>query len=237
MQHQDSHGGGRLIADGATQWMTAGGGILHIETPPEELVVSGGSLHGFQLWVNLPAAHKMRAPGVPVPRGRRRNPARQPRRRVAVRSSRARWTATPAPVRRSRPITLVHATVTAGARLEVLPWRADFNALVYVLSGRGRVGRGGDAVRKGQLALLGPGGAVRVDADAQQDSHEPTLDVLLMGGLPIREPLAQYGPFVMNTRAELQAGGGGLPGRPPRRGARGARSCRTPRADRTLTGP
>src|ERR687897_3618971 len=61
-QHQDSHGGGGVISNGATQWMTAGGGILHIETPPEELVVSGGLFHGFQLWVNLPAAHKMRAP-------------------------------------------------------------------------------------------------------------------------------------------------------------------------------
>src|ERR1700692_4038653 len=57
--HQDSHGGGGLITDGATQWMTAGGGILHIETPPEELVISGGLFHGIQLWVNLPAKSKM----------------------------------------------------------------------------------------------------------------------------------------------------------------------------------
>ena len=61
-QHQDSHGGGGVITDGATQWMTAGGGILHIETPPEELVVSGGLFHGVQLWVNLPARDKMTAP-------------------------------------------------------------------------------------------------------------------------------------------------------------------------------
>src|SRR3954447_24851117 len=61
-QHQDSHGGGGVITDGATQWMTAGGGILHIETPPEKLVISGGLFHGIQLWVNLPAKDKMVAP-------------------------------------------------------------------------------------------------------------------------------------------------------------------------------
>src|SRR3954465_1816948 len=60
--HQDSHGGGGIIQNGGTQWMTAGAGILHIETPPEELVVSGGLFHGFQLWVNLPAKDKMAAP-------------------------------------------------------------------------------------------------------------------------------------------------------------------------------
>ena len=60
--HQDSQGGGGLITDGATQWMTAGGGILHIETPPEDLVVSGGLFHGIQLWVNLPARDKMIPP-------------------------------------------------------------------------------------------------------------------------------------------------------------------------------
>src|SRR5437870_2409082 len=61
-QHQDSHGGGGVITDGATQWMTAGGGILHIETPPEDLVVRGGLFHGLQLWVNLPATDKMTPP-------------------------------------------------------------------------------------------------------------------------------------------------------------------------------
>ncbi len=203
MEHQDSHGGGGLIADGATQWMTAGGGILHIETPPESLVVSGGLFHGFQLWVNLPAAHKMRAPGYQALEGSDVTLLASPDGGALLRVIAGEVDGHTGPGSTFTPITLVHATVTAGARLEV-PWRTDFNALVYVLSGRGRVGRGGEAVRKGQLALLGPGGVVRVDADAQQDAHEPALDVLLMGGLPIREPVAQYGPFVMNTRAELQ---------------------------------
>jgi len=203
MEHQDSHGGGGLIADGATQWMTAGGGILHIETPPESLVVSGGLFHGFQLWVNLPGAHKMRAPGYQALEGDDVTLLASRDGGALLRVIAGEVDGHTGPGSTFTPITLVHATVGAGARLEV-PWRADFNALVYVLSGRGRVGRTGEPVHKGRLALLGPGGVVRVDADAGQDRHEPALDVLLMGGLPIREPVAQYGPFVMNTRAELQ---------------------------------
>jgi hypothetical protein len=97
---------------------------------------------------------------------------------------------------------MVHATVAPGAHLE-LPWDADANALVYVLAGRGRVGPAGQPVHTGQLAVLGAGDAVALAADKAQDSHAPNLDVLLLGGRPIGEPVAHYGPFVMNTRAEL----------------------------------
>ena len=110
------------------------------------------------------------------------------------------------------PISIVHATVQPGAELD-LPWRRDFNALVYVLSGRGTVGAERTPIRSGQLAVLGPSGplsglpgsgdAIRVAADRSQDSHTPALDVYVMGGRPIGEPVAHYGPFVMNTKAEL----------------------------------
>jgi len=202
MQHQDSHGGGGLITDGATQWMTAGGGILHIETPPEELVVTGGLFHGFQLWVNLPAAHKMRAPGYQALEGSDVTLLASPDGGALLRLIAGEVDGHRGPGSTFTPITLVHATVAPGARMD-LPWRADFNALVYVLSGTGRVGKGGEAIHAGQLAVLGAGGVLRVDADARQDSRTPALDVLLMGGRPIREPIAHYGPFVMNTRDEL----------------------------------
>ena len=97
---------------------------------------------------------------------------------------------------------MAHATIEAGARLN-LPWNRDFNALVYVLSGRGAVGPAGHPIHQGQLAVLGPGDRITVSADASQDAHRDALEVLLLGGKPIREPVFQYGPFVMNTKTEL----------------------------------
>src|SRR5204863_3438613 len=100
------------------------------------------------------------------------------------------------------PITIVHATVQPEAQVD-LPWRADFNALVYVLSGAGSVGSERRPVRTGQLAVLGAGDVIRVGADKAQESRSPALELYVMGGQPIGEPVAHYGPFVMNTHAEL----------------------------------
>jgi redox-sensitive bicupin YhaK (pirin superfamily) len=100
------------------------------------------------------------------------------------------------------PITLLHATLAPGAQLR-LPWRPDFNALVYVLAGAGSVGAKRHPVRMGQLAVYGSGDVVTLAANASQETRSPQLDVLMLGGLPIREPVAAYGPFVMNTREEL----------------------------------
>jgi redox-sensitive bicupin YhaK (pirin superfamily) len=96
----------------------------------------------------------------------------------------------------------VHATVAPGATLD-LPWRPDFNALVYVLSGAGSVGIDGHPVRTGQLAVFGPGDTITINGAVAQESRTPALDVVILGGLPIREPIAMYGPFVMNTRQEV----------------------------------
>lgn len=203
MQHQDSHGGGGLITDGATQWMTAGGGILHIETPPEQLVVSGGLFHGFQLWVNLPAAEKMRAPAYQSLEGADVILLSSPDGGALLRLIAGELAGHRGPGSTHTPITLVHATVAPGAEV-VLPWTAEFNALVYALSGAGTVGPGEQPIAAGQLAVLGSGDALRIRASATQESRAPALDVLLLGGRPIGEPVATYGPFVMNTRAELQ---------------------------------
>ncbi len=100
------------------------------------------------------------------------------------------------------PITLAHATVEPGAELNA-PWSRDFNALVYVLSGRGSVGPVRHPIQQGQLAVLGPGDRITVAADCGQDSHRPALEVLLLGGRPIREPVFHYGPFVMNSKSEV----------------------------------
>jgi len=100
------------------------------------------------------------------------------------------------------PISLVHATLAPGASL-TLPWQPDYNALVYVMAGRGTVGAQNQPIELGQLAVFGPGDTITVAANQTQESRTPQMDVLILGGKPIREPVAHYGPFVMNTRAEL----------------------------------
>jgi redox-sensitive bicupin YhaK (pirin superfamily) len=182
--------------------MTAGSGLLHIETPPEELVVSGGLFHGIQLWVNLPAKDKWAAPRYQDIRARKVSLLSSADGGALVRVIAGDLDAHQGPGATYTPITLAHATVSPGASV-TLPWRPDFNALAYVLSGAGTVGPERRPVRSGQLAVLGAGDSVTVGADARQDSRTPALDVLLLGGRPIREPVAAYGPFVMNTRAEL----------------------------------
>jgi redox-sensitive bicupin YhaK (pirin superfamily) len=201
-QHQDSHGGGGLIEDGATQWMTAGAGILHIETPPKELVISGGVFHGIQLWVNLPSAKKMIPPAYQSLEGDEVGLVASPDGGALVRIIAGEVGAHRGPGSTHTPITMVHATVSPGARLE-LPWNPSYNSLVYALSGAGGVGPDGVAIRTGQLAVLGGGDHLTLTADEVQDSRHAGLDVLVLGGEPIREPVAQHGPFVMNTRAEL----------------------------------
>jgi redox-sensitive bicupin YhaK (pirin superfamily) len=202
-EHHDSNGGGGIITDGDTQWMTAGGGILHIEAPPEELVVIGGLFHGVQLWVNLPRANKWNPPRYQDLRSAETVLLSSDDGGALIRLIAGDVGGHGGPGSTFTPITLVHATVSPGAQL-TLPWREDFNALAYVLAGQGSVGSERRPVHTGQLAVFGPGGSVTVAAEATQDSHTPNLDVLVLGGLPIGEPVAHYGPFVMNTRAELQ---------------------------------
>jgi redox-sensitive bicupin YhaK (pirin superfamily) len=202
MQHQDSHGGGGIITNGDTQWMTAGGGILHIETPPEALVLSGGLFHGIQLWVNLPRANKFNAPRYQDIRGREATLLSTADGGSLVRVIAGEVDGHQGPGVTFTPITMVHATVSPGALLD-LAWPAEFNALTYVLAGQGTAGTDGHPVHKGQLTVFGPGDAITLAASARQTVAEPSLEVLLLGGLPIREPVAAYGPFVMNTRAEL----------------------------------
>ena len=236
-EHNDSNGGGGTITNGDTQWMTAGSGILHIEKPPAWLVASGGLFHGFQLWVNLPAAQKWSAPRYQDIRANQVALATTPDGGALVRviagevpgdapghladlGAEAGLLAGPGST--YTPMTLVHATLSPGARLS-LPWRSDYNALIYVMNGAGTVGAaapvragtslaGGaaagaepQAIRTGQLAVFGPGDAITVAAlDArQQESRSPNIDVLILGGRPIREPVAWMGPFVMNTREEV----------------------------------
>ncbi|BBZ78907.1 short-chain dehydrogenase [Mycolicibacterium anyangense] len=200
--HQDSHGGGGLISDGATQWMTAGAGILHIETPPAELVESGGLFHGIQLWVNLPRSDKFAEPRYQSIEGGAVRLLSSADGGALIRLIAGDIDGWAGPGVTHTPITLVHSTIEAGAQLN-LGWPSDFNALVYVLSGRGTVGTSSRPIQQGQLAVLGKGDRITVAADSDQDANRPAMEVLLLGGKPIREPVFHYGPFVMNSKSEI----------------------------------
>jgi len=200
--HQDSNGGGGTITDGDTQWMTAGAGILHIERPPEHLVVSGGLFHGIQLWVNLPKAEKWAPPRYQDLRATEVSLLSSPDAGALVRVIAGEVAGHAGPGQTYTPMTMLHVTLAPGAALD-LPWRDDFNALAYVLAGVGSAGVEKIAVSTGQLVVFGPGDAIRLEASKGQESRSAEVEVLLLGGRPIREPVAWYGPFVMNTKAEL----------------------------------
>ncbi len=202
--HHDSQGGGGTITNGDTQWMTAGSGLLHIEAPPEWLVQKGGLFHGIQLWVNLPRDAKWSTPAYQDIRSGQVGLATSADAGALVRVIAGQVGPTSGPGSTYTPMTMVHATVEPGARLD-LPWDAGYNALVYVLNGQGSVGDDRVGIRTGNLAVLGAGDFVTVQAGGTQESRSPALDVIVLGGQPIREPVAWAGPFVMNTKAEVMA--------------------------------
>jgi redox-sensitive bicupin YhaK (pirin superfamily) len=204
VEHRDSTGGGGVIADGATQWMTAGAGIVHSEMPPQWLVRQGGLFHGVQLWVNLPAALKLSPPRYQEVRPGDVGLAASPDGGVLVRVIAGEIAGTRGPGDTRTPIAYAHATLQPGAHLAV-PWPDDFNGLVYALAGSGRAGRDRVAFREGQLVVLQGTGGVAIEADPVPWGASPTLEILLLGGRPIREPVVGYGPFVMNTREEIVA--------------------------------
>ena len=202
LEHKDSTGGGGLITNGGTQWMTAGAGILHIEQPDEQLVMKGGVMHGVQLWVNLPAHAKMTdakyqdiEPGdVKVVTNLNGD--------AIIRIIAGNLGEHEGPGMTFTPITYAHITLMPGARV-VLPWRSDFSAMVYALNGRGAVGADNAPLAEAELAILDEGDVVTITAADKQDGRAGNFDVLVLGGLPIREPIAHYGPFVMNTREQI----------------------------------
>ncbi|MGN6721712.1 MAG: pirin family protein [Marmoricola sp.] len=200
--HQDSHGGGGTITNGDTQWMTAGSGLLHIEAPPEWLVQKGGLFHGLQLWVNLPKADKMIQPKYQDIRSGQVGLGTSADAGALIRVIAGKVGQIEGPGSTHTPMTMVHATVAAGARLD-LPWEPSYNALVYVLSGHGSVGLEQRPIQAGNLAVLGAGDFITVEGATKHDSRTPEFDVVILGGQPIREPVAWAGPFVMNTKAEV----------------------------------
>jgi quercetin 2,3-dioxygenase len=201
--HQDSIGGGGVIQNGGTQWMTAGAGILHIERPPDSLIDTGGVFHGMQLWVNLPAKLKMTNPRYQDIEAESVTLLTNENGDAIIRIIAGSLGDVDGPGMTHTPIAIAHVTLMPGGQL-TLPWKQGYNALTYVLAGRGTVGMDRTDLEMGQMAVHVDGDFLVLAAKETQDSRTNAFEVLILGGEPIREPVATYGPFVMNTRAELQ---------------------------------
>ena len=206
-QHQDSHGGGGTIQDGATQYMTAGSGVLHIETPPDALVMSGGVFHGIQLWINLPAAKKMINPAYQSLEGGDVALVSSQDGGSLIRVLAGEIDGHKGPGKSQTPMTIAHITIAPGASVSI-PWNPEFNALAYTLAGQGTVGESVDGnpqakISTGSLAVFGAGDRLVITADRKQDSRHNALEIFLLGGQPIKETVVAYGPFVMNDKAGI----------------------------------
>lgn len=203
LQHADSIGGGGVITQGATQWMTAGKGILHIETPPPDVVAAGGWFHGLQLWVNLPRAKKWIDPRYQDLEADLVRFVTTSQADAVLRIIGGKLGDFAGPGDTHSPMTMVHASLAPGARA-VIPWPSEYNCLVYVLGGAGTVGAEQRPVQTGNMTVFGSGDVFTVAADDRQDTRTEAMEVLFLGGLPIGEPVAWHGPFVMNTNEEIR---------------------------------
>ena len=200
MQHKDSAGHSGTLTPGSVQWMTAGRGIIHDEQPGPTILANGGTLHGFQIWVNLPARDKMMPPRYQELPAERIPVARTEDGSVSVVVIAGDALGTQAAIDTRTPIMMLHFTLQPGAcHFQAVP--EAYNALAYVISGEGRFGTDERPASEGQAVLFGSGDEVRIAAP--EDAKEP-VSLLLLAGVPLNEPVARYGPFVMNTREELE---------------------------------
>ena len=197
--HHDTNGGGGVIREGDTQWMTAGGGILHDELPTEKMYRGGGPAHAVQLWVNLPPALKMTPPSYQAITKEALRLLTSDDGGALIRLIAGDIAGFDGPGVTHTPITYAHVTLAPGAQLSV-PWDPAFTAFAYALTGRGTAGPEHRPIESGQMVVFGAGDHLIV---AAADRQAEPLDVLLLGGLPIGASIAHYGPFVMNTRSEI----------------------------------
>jgi redox-sensitive bicupin YhaK (pirin superfamily) len=198
-EHEDSAGHKGTIRAGGVQWMTAGGGIIHSEMPSAKFQREGGRVHGFQVWVNLPAKLKMTRPRYQELAAEKLPTAASADGRARVRVIAGEALGASAAIATHTPIVYQDWTLAAGADVST-SLRADHQGLVYVFGGAVRIGDEGRVIGDGQLAVLGAGDALRLRTDegAEQDAR-----LLLLAGVPLAEPVVHYGPFVMNSQREI----------------------------------
>jgi quercetin 2,3-dioxygenase len=202
-EHKDSQGHAGIINSGDVQWMTAGSGVIHSEMPEKEFSKYGGKLHGFQLWVNLPKSNKMMKPRyqeIPqskIPTGTSENG------NVIVKLIAGEALGSKAVIDTITPIMYMHFKLESGSSI-VQPIPKEYNVFAYVIKGKGifeRSNNNNNIIERGNLVIFDKDGK-EVYIKAAEDSKIP-LEVLLIGGIPIRESIARYGPFVMNTQQEI----------------------------------
>jgi quercetin 2,3-dioxygenase len=197
-EHRDSFGNTDILGPGDVQWMTAGGGVIHSEMPTPAFHRNGGTQHGFQIWVNLPSIDKMMTPRYQTLRASEIPHAQSADKLALVRVIAGEALGVSARIITRVPIQLLHYTLQPGAYVEQ-PMPSDQNGLVYVFAGAAHVGE--REVRSGQAALLDSG--EQITLSNPRESGE-AAELLVLSGRPIKEPVARYGPFVMNTREEIE---------------------------------
>lgn len=200
MEHKDSRGHAGRLTPGDVQWMTAGAGVVHSEMPSAQFARTGGRMHGFQLWVNLPKRDKMTTPRYQEIPGSQIPKVTSADGLVSVNVIAGEAMGQKAVIETRTPIMYLHYTIKPGGVVtQAVP--PNFNTFAYVIDGQGLFGAEHERGEDGQMVLFAPDGE-ELTIENPSDSST-TLEVLLIGGVPLNEPVARYGPFVMNTREEI----------------------------------
>jgi quercetin 2,3-dioxygenase len=200
MEHEDSRGHEGRLSPGDVQWMTAGAGVIHAEMPSREFQRDGGRMHGFQLWVNLPKRDKMMQPRYQEIPSSRIPKAASVDGLVTVSVIAGEAMGEQAVIETRTPIIYLHYRIEPGG-VAAPPVASTYNAFAYVVDGEGLFGAENELAGDGQMVLFTQDGEeVRIENPAEAKT---TLEVLLIAGVPLNEPVARYGPFVMNTEGEI----------------------------------
>jgi redox-sensitive bicupin YhaK (pirin superfamily) len=200
MQHKDSRGHAGRLTPGDVQWMTAGAGVVHSEMPSAEFARKGGRMHGFQLWVNLPKRDKMMKPRYQEIPNSQIPTVTSPDELATVKVIAGDAMGQKAVIETRTPIMYLHYSIKPGGVVtQTVP--SDFNTFAYIVDGRGLFGAEREAGEDGQMVLFAQDGdEVRIENPSDATT---TLELLLIGGVPLNEPVTRYGPFVMNTKEEI----------------------------------
>lgn len=199
MQHKDSRGHAGRLTPGDVQWMTAGAGVVHSEMPSAEFTRTGGRMHGFQLWVNLPKRDKMMKPRYQEISGSQIPKATSADGLVSVSVIAGEAMGQKAVIETRTPLIYLHYRIQPGG-VATQKVSSTYNTFAYIVDGEGLFGAEREPAKDGQMVLFAQDGdEVRIE-----NTGNATLDILLIGGMALNEPIARYGPFVMNTESEIR---------------------------------